>query len=140
MVGDAANVPTSKAGSVAHYEADVVVDNLHPGNRRPDRPSRITTATATCFVVTGYEKGSLLDFNYKIEPLPGKFPFPGMGPFDLLGDSFINYIGKMMFRWTYYNLMLKGSHLPLENQFVLAGKVRGILSPDIEMPLRRKRP
>jgi hypothetical protein len=36
--------------------------------------------------------------------------------------------------------MLKGSHLPLETQFVMAGKVRGILSPDIEMPLRRRRP
>ncbi len=91
-------------------------------------------------MVTGYEKGSLLDFNYKIEPLPGKFPFPGLGPFDLLKESFANYIAKMMFRWTYFNLMLKGSHLPLETQFVMAGKVRGILSPDIEMPLRRKRP
>ncbi len=66
-------------------------------------------------MVTGYEKGSLLDFNYKIEPLPGKFPFPGVGPFDLLKESFANYIGKMMFRWVYFNLMLKGSHLPLEN-------------------------
>jgi sulfide:quinone oxidoreductase len=90
-------------------------------------------------VVTGYEEGSLLDFNYKIEPLPGKFPFPGVGPLDLLGVSFSNYVGKMMFRWVYYNLMLKGSHLPLESQFVLAGKVRGILSPDLEMPLRSKR-
>ena len=89
-------------------------------------------------VVTGYEKGSLLDFNYKIEPLPGKFPFPGIGPFDLLGISFSNYIGKMMFRWVYYNLMLKGSHLPLESQFMLAGKVRGILSPDVEIPLRQR--
>ncbi len=28
VIGDAANVPTSKAGAVAHYEADVVADNL----------------------------------------------------------------------------------------------------------------
>ena len=90
-------------------------------------------------MVTGYEKGSLLDFNYKIEPLPGKFPLPGVGPFDLLGNSFSNYTAKMMFRWVYYNLMLKGSHLPLEPQFVMAGKVRGILSPDVEMPLRRRK-
>ncbi len=89
--------------------------------------------------MTGYEKGSLLDFNYKIEPLPGKFPFPGLGPCDVVGLSFSNYVGKMMFRWVYYNLMLKGSHLPLESQFVMAGKVRGILSPDIEMPLRARR-
>ena len=90
-------------------------------------------------VVTGYEKGSLLDFNYKIEPLPGKFPFPGVGPLDLWGVTFSNYVGKMMFRWVYFNMMLRGSHLPLESQFVLAGKIRGILSPDIEMPLRSKR-
>jgi hypothetical protein len=44
-----------------------------------------------------------------------------------------------MFRWVYFNMMLRGSHLPLESQFVLAGKIRGILSPDIEMPLRSKR-
>ena len=69
-----------------------------------------------------------------------KFPFPGIGPLDLLGVSYANYVGKIMFRWVYFNLMLKGSHLPLENQFVLAGKVRGILSPDIEIPLRRRRP
>ena len=60
-------------------------------------------------VVTGYEKGSLLDFNYKIEPLPGKFPFPGIGPLDLLGVTFSNYVGKMMFRWVYFNMMLKGA-------------------------------
>ena len=139
VLGDAANVPTSKAGSVAHYEADVVIANLireiDGHEATPDYDGH-----STCFVVTGYNKGSLLDFNYKVEPLPGKFPFPGLGPFDLLGDSFINYTGKIMFRWTYFNLMLRGSHLPLENQFVLAGKVRGILAPDIELPLRRKRP
>lgn len=89
--------------------------------------------------MTGFEKGSLLDFNYKVEPLPGKFPFPGLGPFDLLGVSFSNYIAKMMFRWVYYNMMLKGSHLPLESQFVMAGKVRGIISPDIEMAMRARR-
>ncbi len=139
VLGDAANVPTSKAGSVAHYEADVVADNLQ---REIDghEPKPDYDGHSTCFVVTGYNQGSLLDFNYKIEPLPGKFPFPGLGPFDLLGESFVNFMGKMMFRWTYYNMMLKGSHLPLENQFVMAGKVRGILSPDIELPLRRKRP
>jgi hypothetical protein len=55
-----------------------------------------------------------------------------------LGVSFSNYVAKMMFRWVYYNLMLKGSDLPLETQFVIAGKVRGILSPNVEMPLRQR--
>ncbi|MFW6123295.1 MAG: hypothetical protein ACOC6L_03565 [Thermodesulfobacteriota bacterium] len=45
----------------------------------------------------------------------------------------------MTFRLVYFNLMLKGSHLPLESQFIMAGKVRGILSPDLEMPLRQRR-
>jgi len=137
VVGDAANLPTSKAGSVAHYESEILTDNLKREiDGQPPRPAY--DGHATCYVVTGFEKGTLLDFNFKIEPLPGKFPFPGLGPFDLLGVSFTNYVGKMMFRWVYYNLMLKGSELPLESQFVLAGKVRGILSPDIELPLRQR--
>lgn len=138
VIGDATNLPTSKAGAVAHYEADVVAENLQREiDGQPPLPKY--DGHATCYVVTGYEKGSLLDFNFKVEPLPGKFPFPGLGPFDLLGESFTNYMGKMMFRWVYYNLMLKGSHLPLESQFVMAGKVRGILSPDVEIPLRQRR-
>ena len=76
-------------------------------------------------MVTGYEQATLLDFNYKVEPLRGKFPFPGLGPFSLLEESFFNYVGKMMYKWVYFNLMLKGSDLPLETQMVMAGKMRG---------------
>ena len=64
---------------------------------------------STCFIVTGYDKAYLIDFNYKVEPLPGKYPFPGLGPFDLLGESNFNYWGKMMFKWVYWNLLLTGS-------------------------------
>jgi sulfide:quinone oxidoreductase len=70
----------------------------------------------------------LIDFNYEIEPLPGKFPFPGLGPFDLLGDSHFNYYGKMMFKWVYWNMMLKGLDLPLESQMTMAGKMRQSLT------------
>jgi sulfide:quinone oxidoreductase len=65
----------------------------------------------------------LIDFDYHTEPLPGKFPFPGMGPFGLLEESQMNYFGKMMFKWVYWNLMLKGFELPLEPQFNMAGKM-----------------
>jgi sulfide:quinone oxidoreductase len=78
---------------------------------------------STCFIVTGYEKASLIDFNYTVEPLPGKYPFPGLGPFSLLDESYFNYWGKMMFRWVYYNMMLKGQELPLEPQMFMAGKM-----------------
>ena len=124
IVGDATNVPTSKAGSVAHYESDIIVENLL---REIDgeEPLPGFDGHSTCFIVTGYEKASLIDFNYKVEPLPGKYPFPGLGPFTLLGESNFNYWGKMMFKWVYFNMMLKGKELPLEPQMFMAGKMLG---------------
>jgi sulfide:quinone oxidoreductase len=121
VIGDATNVPTSKAGSVAHYEAEIIAENLilEIDGREP-KPT--FDGHSTCFIVSGYEKAYLFDFNYKTEPLPGKFPFPGVGPFDLLGESNMNYWGKMMFKWVYWNLMLTGQDLPLESQMTMAGK------------------
>jgi sulfide:quinone oxidoreductase len=122
VVGDATNVPTSKAGSVAHYEAEIIVENmiLEMDGQEP-KPS--FDGHSTCFIVSGYEKAYLFDFNYKTEPLPGKFPFPGVGPFDLVGESYMNYWGKMMFKWVYWNLLLTGQDLPLEPQMTMAGKL-----------------
>ncbi len=123
VIGDATNVPASKAGAVAHYESDTVVENLI---REIDghEPKPSFDGHATCFICSGYEKALLIDFNYKVEPLPGMFPFPGLGPFSLLGESHFNYYGKMMFKWVYWNLMLAGNELPLENQMNMAGKMR----------------
>ena len=123
VLGDATNVPTSKAGSVAHYMSYTVVENLV---REIDGHEALPTfdGHATCFLASGFEKAILLDFNYEVEPLPGKFPFPGMGPFSLLQDTFGNYWGKMMFKWVYWNLMMKGLDLPLEAQMNIAGKLR----------------
>ena len=125
VLGDTTNVPTSKAGSVAHYEAYTLVENLV---REIDGygPLPKFDGHATCFLASGHEKAILLDFNYDVEPLPGKFPFPGLGPFNLLEESLSNYWGKMMFRWVYWNLMMKGLDLPLEPQMNLAGKVRKV--------------
>ena len=121
VIGDATNVPTSKAGSVAHYQADIITENmiLEIDGQEP-KPS--FDGHATCFIVSGYEKAFLFDFNYKTEPLPGKYPFPGLGPFDLLGESSFNYWGKMMFKWVYWNLLLTGQDMPLEPQMHMAGK------------------
>ena len=42
---------------------------------------------ANCFVESGDGKALLIDFNYDIEPLPGKYPVPYVGPMSLLeGD------------------------------------------------------
>ncbi|MCD4719055.1 MAG: NAD(P)/FAD-dependent oxidoreductase [Desulfobacula sp.] len=123
VIGDTTNVPASKAGSTAHYMAYTLVDNLI---REIDGHAALPKfdGHATCFLASGFEKAILLDFSYDVEPLPGKFPFPGMGPFSLLKESLSNYWGKMMFRWVYWNLMMKGLDLPLEPQMNLAGKIR----------------
>ncbi len=129
VIGDATNVPASKAGAVAHYESDTVVENL-VREIEGQAPKSSFDGHATCFICSGYEKAVLIDFNYKVEPLPGKFPFPGLGPFSLLGDSNFNYWGKMMFKWVYWNMMLKGLDLPLEQQMTMAGKMRPSLATE----------
>jgi len=121
VVGDATNVPTSKAGSVAHYEAEVIAENLVL-EIDGEEPKASYDGHSTCFIVSELDKAFLIDFNYDTEPLPGKFPFPGMGPFDLLGESNLNYWGKMMFKWVYWNLLLTGQDMPLEPQMTMAGK------------------
>ena len=100
-LGDAANLPTSKAGSVAHYSVDVFVDNFieHIAGRPMTEQF---DGHANCFIESGNGKGLLIDFNYDIEPLPGKFPIPGVGPFSLLEESHANHWGKLGFRWAYW--------------------------------------
>jgi sulfide:quinone oxidoreductase len=111
LLGDNTNVSTSKAGSVAHFEAETVVDNiLREIDGQPPLPS--FDGHANCFVETGYHKAMLLDFNYDIEPLEGSFPLPYAGPFSLLQESHLNHFGKIAFKWVYWNMLLPG-HLPM---------------------------
>jgi len=121
VIGDAGDVPTSKAGSVAHFMLDVLIENmlLHMDGQplRPDFDGH-----ANCFIETGFGKGMLIDFNYDVEPLPGTFPVPMFGPFALLKESVINHWGKMAFRWIYWNVMLKGGYMPISNQLNMNGK------------------
>jgi len=123
VIGDATDLPSSKAGSVAHFEADVLFENFH--RIIDNRPLKEDfDGHANCFIESGFGKGILIDFNYDVEPLPGKFPLPGFGPFSLLEETRMNHWGKMMFRWVYWNLLLKGAELPIEAQMNMAGKKR----------------
>jgi sulfide:quinone oxidoreductase len=121
VIGDAGNTPTSKAGSVAHFMLDVLIDNMlrHMEGLEPQPKF---DGHANCFIESGFEKGILIDFNYNVEPLPGKYPLPGFGPFSLLKESPANHWGKMMFRWVYWNMLLKGEEMPFESQMTMAGK------------------
>ena len=121
VIGDATNLPTSKAGSVAHFEADVLHENLMATiEGRPFTAS--FDGHANCYIETGYGKGTLIDFNYDTEPLPGSFPFPGLGPFGLLKESRMNHYGKLLFRWIYWHILIKGREMPISSQMTMAGK------------------
>jgi len=122
-LGDAAALPTSKAGSVAHYAVDCFCENFV---RYIDGLEMMPTfdGHANCFIESGFGKGLLIDFNYDVEPLPGHFPLPGVGPFSLLQESEMNHWGKMMFRWIYWNTLLKGKDLPLPARMSMSGKRR----------------
>lgn len=120
-IGDATNLPSSKAGAVAHFQSEVLFDNvmrhiagqeLHAG----------FDGHANCFIETGYGKAMLIDFNYTTEPLPGRFPLPGVGPFTLLEESATNHWGKLAFKWLYWNVLLEGKELPMDHRMLMAGK------------------
>jgi len=121
VIGDATNLPSSKAGSVAHFQADVLFENVL-SFIEGRKPQEKFDGHANCFIESGFGKGILIDFNYETEPLPGKFPLPGVGPFSLLEETKMNHYGKVMFRWMYWNFLLKGIELPIEANMSMAGK------------------
>ncbi len=120
-IGDASDIPTSKAGSVAHFSIELFEDNfISYIHGRP--MTKLFDGHANCFIESGHGKGMLIDFNYDTEPLPGKYPLPGFGPFSLLRESEANHWGKMTFRWVYWNLLLTGKDMPFEPLMSMAGK------------------
>ena len=120
-IGDASNIPASKAGSVAHFSIDLFPENFV--NHVHGRPMTAAfDGHANCFIESGRGKGMLIDFNYDTEPLPGKYPIPGIGPFSLLKETELNHLGKLAFRWMYWNLLLPGKELPLPALMSMAGK------------------
>ncbi len=121
VLGDATNLPSSKAGSVAHFEGEVFLENFL---RYIDGLDLLPTfdGHANCYIESGFGKGFLIDFNYDVEPLPGMYPLPGIGPFSLLQESRMNHWGKMIFRWMYWNILLKGKPMPVTAELSMAGK------------------
>jgi sulfide:quinone oxidoreductase len=127
-IGDATNIPTSKAGSVTHFEGEVLSDNIcrfldgEPLDASYD-------GHANCFIETGFHRALLIDFNYDTEPLPGRFP-TAAGPLPLLRESRLNHLGKLMFQWLYWHVLLPGRSIPgVPAELSLSGK---------ETALRRK--
>jgi sulfide:quinone oxidoreductase len=119
-LGDATNVPASKAGSVTHFEGDVLVENIaHYLANEPLDASY--DGHANCFIETGFQKALLIDFNYDTEPLPGHFP-TALG-LPLLKESRVNHLGKLLFEWVYWHSLLPGRDIPgLGSAMPSAGK------------------
>jgi len=120
VIGDAANVPASKAGSVTHFEGETVVENV----RRHLAGEPLVAGFdghANCFIETGFGKALLIDFNYDTEPLPGHYPTRVGLP--LLAESRINHLGKLMFQSFYWHSLLPGRDIPgIGSQMPTAGK------------------
>jgi sulfide:quinone oxidoreductase len=120
-IGDATNVPASKAGSVAHFMHDVLVENLL-SHMKGHKPEAKFDGHANCYIESGFDKALLIDFNYDVEPLPGEYPLPMVGPFSLLKETTINHWGKLSFKWIYWNILLKALPMPVPAKMSMTGK------------------
>jgi len=110
-IGDATDLPASKAGSVAHFESEILTENIQRYIAGEELKKEFD-GHANCFIETGHGKALLIDFNYTQEPVRGVFPFAGVGPLSLLKETHMNHMGKLAFRWIYWNMLIQGKHIP----------------------------
>ncbi len=120
-IGDASDIPASKAGSVAHFAVEIFIDNFLAHIAGAPMTGAFD-GHANCFVEAGDDKALLIDFNYDTQPLTGKYPIPVIGPMDLLKETRANHMGKLAFRWIYWNVLLPGRPVPLPALMSMAGK------------------
>ncbi len=92
-VGDATNLPTSKAGSVAEFEAHVVADRIKEDIKYGSADSTYDGKTL-CIVASAIGKAGIIRFDYENEPKP-------------LKESRFNWILKKMYRRYYFSIALK---------------------------------
>jgi sulfide:quinone oxidoreductase len=120
VIGDASDIPTSKAGSVAHFEGAVVAGNVARYLAGEPLDASFDGHT-NCFIESGFGKALLIDFNYDTEPVPGRFPGPVGLP--LLRQSRLNHLGKLAFAWLYWHVLLPGREIPaVHGRMPTAGK------------------
>jgi len=96
-LGDATDLPLSKAGSTAHFQAPVVAERVAAAvvGREPEGKKSIYTGRVMCFFEIGDGKGTLLRFDYDHPPKP---PKPGR----------IWHLGKIVFNKTYWHTVPRG--------------------------------
>lgn len=96
-LGDATDLPLSKAGSTAHFEAPVVAERVAASvlGRQPEGKEAVYTGKVMCFFEVGDGKGTLLQFDYNHPPKP---PKPGR----------MWHLGKIVFNKTYWHTVPRG--------------------------------
>ena len=96
-LGDATDLPLSKAGSTAHFEAPVVVEGIVAAmeNRAPTGKHAAYEGNVMCFFEVGDGKGTLLRFDYNHPPKPPK-------------PNVFWHLGKVVFNKTYFHTVPKG--------------------------------
>ncbi len=96
-LGDATDLPLSKAGSTAHFEAPVVTERIVAAveHREPDAKAGTYLGRVMCFFEIGDGKGTLLQFDYEHPPKPPK-------------PNRMWHLGKIVFNKTYWHTVPKG--------------------------------
>ncbi len=96
-LGDTTDLPLSKAGSTAHFEAPIVAERVAAAvlGRKPEGKHANYTGKVMCFFEVGDGKGTLLQFDYDHPPKP---PKPGK----------LWHLGKIVFNKTYWHTVPKG--------------------------------
>jgi sulfide:quinone oxidoreductase len=111
VIGDASDVPISKAGSVTHFEGETVAENIDRF-LAGEELTGYYDGHANCFIETGFSKALMIDFAYDAEPLPGRFPERHLGPLPLLAESRLNHLAKLALEPIYWNVLLPGHEIP----------------------------
>jgi sulfide:quinone oxidoreductase len=96
-LGDATDLPLSKAGSTAHFEAPVVAERISAAllGREPHGKHAGYQGRVMCFFEIGDGKGTLLRFDYDHPPKPPK-------------PNQLWHLGKVVFNKTYWHTVPKG--------------------------------
>jgi sulfide:quinone oxidoreductase len=68
-IGDATNIPISKSGSVAHYEANVAAAEIVAAVRGEPPPQHVYDGKVMCFLETGRGRATTISFDYDHPPV-----------------------------------------------------------------------
>jgi sulfide:quinone oxidoreductase len=108
-LGDATDLPTSKAGSAVHFQSELLIENV-ARFLEGRTPAAAYDGHVNCFIESGDRKALLIDFNYDLEPVPGHYPSAVGLP--LLRESRLDHLGKLGFQWLYWHALLPGRRIP----------------------------